>query len=135
LIIRVGLCLSIVILGLALRGYGLGFGFPGFVVKYGGSMLWAAMVFFLLALAAPSQSPWTAALISASIALALELFRLVHTPWLDACRLTTPGALLLGRIFSPWNLLAYGTGITLGMGLDRFAMSAFANSGRSRQSS
>jgi hypothetical protein len=128
LIIRAGLCLSIVILGLALRGYGLGVGLPSFVVKYGGSTLWATMVFFLVTLAAPSQSPWTVALMSASIGLAVELFRLVHTPWLDAFRLTIPGALLLGRIFSPWNLLAYGTGITLGTGLDRFAMSAFAKS-------
>jgi hypothetical protein len=33
--------------------------------------------------------------------------------------------LLLGRIFSPWNMLAYGAGIALAMLLDRFGTSAF----------
>lgn len=43
----------------------------------------------------------------------------MHTPWLDAFRLTAAGALLLGRIFSPWNLVAYVTGIVVGVWLDR----------------
>jgi hypothetical protein len=45
----------------------------------------------------------------------------VHTPWLDAFRLTTSGALLLGRIFSLWNLVAYAIGIAFGVWIDRFA--------------
>jgi hypothetical protein len=124
-IIRACLCLSVVILGLALRRFGLGINLPVFVVKYGGSMLWATMVLFLVTMAAPGQSPPSVAMISASVAVGIELFRLVHTPWLDAFRLTLPGALLLGRIFSPWNLLAYGVGIVVGMWLDRLASSAF----------
>ena len=40
-----------------------------------------------------------------------KLFRLYHTPWLDGFRLTTAGALLLGRVFSLWNMLAYAIGI------------------------
>jgi hypothetical protein len=120
-VIRACLCLLIIILGLALRGYGLGLGLPVFIVKYGGSMLWATMVFFLVAMAAPGQSRGRVALIAAAIAVCVELFRLVHAPWLDAFRLTTAGALLLGRIFSPWNMLAYGVGIELGMWLDRSA--------------
>jgi Protein of unknown function (DUF2809) len=53
------------------------------------------------------------------IAVGVELFRLVHAPWLDSFRLTLSGALLLGRIFSPWYLLAYGVGIALGAVLDK----------------
>jgi hypothetical protein len=94
-------------------------------VKYGGSLLWAAMVFFLVALAASSLKRPGIALIAASIAIGVELFRLVHAPWLDAFRLTIAGALLLGRVFSPWNMLAYAIGIVLAMLLDRFAISAF----------
>jgi hypothetical protein len=30
------------------------------------------------------------------------------------------GALLLGRIFSPWDMLAYGVGILLGVLLEYF---------------
>ena len=51
--------------------------------------------------------------LSVMIAILAELFRLYHTPWLDAFRLTLAGALLLGRIFSWWNIVAYGLGIAL----------------------
>jgi hypothetical protein len=125
LILRAGLCLLIVVSGLALRGFGFSLGLSAFVVKYGGSLLWAAMVFFLVAMATSHSSRLSVALISASIAVAVELFRLVHAPWLDAFRLTLPGALLLGRIFSAWNMLAYGVGIALAVWLDRYAVSIF----------
>jgi hypothetical protein len=125
-IIRAGLCLLIIVSGLALRGFGFNWGLSAFVVKYGGSALWAAMVFFLAAMAASNASRLSIALISAAIAVGVELFRLIHAPWLDAFRLTLPGALLLGRIFSAWNMLAYGVGIIFAVGLDRIAVSAFA---------
>jgi hypothetical protein len=80
------------------------------------------MVFFLVALAASGLSRARIGLMAAGIAVCVELFRLVHTPWLDAFRLTLAGALLLGRIFSPWDMVAYGFGIILGMLLDRFAV-------------
>jgi hypothetical protein len=124
MIARAALCVSIIVCGLALRGLGLRLGLPAFIVKYGGSALWGAMVFFLVAMAASRLSRRSIALISAVIAIAVELFRLVHAPWLDAFRLTLPGALLLGRIFSPWDMLAYGVGIALAMGLDGLAMRA-----------
>ena len=47
------------------------------------------------------------------IALGAELFRLYHTPTLDAFRLTLPGALLLGRVFNPRNVVAYWLGIAI----------------------
>jgi hypothetical protein len=123
-LIRACLCLAIIVSGLGLRGFGLGLGLPASVVKYGGSVLWGTMVFFLVAMAAPSLSRQRIALISAAIAVCVELFRLVHAPWLDAFRLTLAGALLLGRIFSLWDGLAYGVGIVLGMLLDRVGTSS-----------
>jgi hypothetical protein len=132
LIARTCLCLSVIILGLALRRYGLGLGLPAFIVKYGGSLLWATMVFLLVAMAAPGRSRSSVALIAATIAVCVELFRLVHAPWLDAFRLTTAGALLLGRIFSPWNILAYGVGIVLAVALDRFAIPVPAKASAAR---
>jgi len=130
---RACLCLSIIVCGLALRKFGLGLGLPSVFVKYGGSMLWGTMVFFLVAIAAPGQSHRRVALISILLAVCVELFRLVHTPWLDDFRLTTWGALLLGRVYSPWNMLAYGVGIMLGMILDRLARSAFTRTRLSAQ--
>src|ERR1700730_15440906 len=125
MIVRALLCLSIIALGLALRGLGLGLGLPAIAVKYGGSILWGAMVFLLVAIAASTRSRLTIALIAAVIAVGVESFRLVHTPALDAFRLTLAGALLLGRIFSPRDIIAYGVGILLGALLDRFVVAKF----------
>jgi hypothetical protein len=80
LIVRAGLCLLIVVSGLALRGFGFSLGLPALVVKYGGSVLWAAMVFFLVAMAASHSSRLRVALMAAAIAVGVELFRLVHAP-------------------------------------------------------
>jgi Protein of unknown function (DUF2809) len=131
MIMRAGLCLLINASGLALRRFGPGLGLPFFLVKYGGSVLWGTMVFFPVAIAAPTRSPSAIAL-SATVAICVELSRLVHTPWLDDFRLTTLGALLIGRVFSPWNMLAYGAGIGLGMWLDRLGLSVFARARLSR---
>jgi Protein of unknown function (DUF2809) len=116
--IRIVLCLTIIVPGLGLRHYGFGLGLPALIVKYGGSMLWAAMVFFIVALAMPTRSRFKIAALAMVVAIAVELFRLFHMPWLDAFRLTLAGALLLGRIFSPWDIVAYGAGILLGAWLD-----------------
>jgi Protein of unknown function (DUF2809) len=88
-------------------------------VKYGGSLLWATTVFLLVGALLPRLTRTQIAAIAAAIAVVVELSRLVHTPWLDAFRLTTAGALLLGRIFSLWNIVAYGVGIVVGVWLDR----------------
>jgi hypothetical protein len=122
MIVRALLCLSIMAGGLALRGVGLNLGLPAFVVKYGGSLLWGTMVFFLVAIAAPSLTRWSVVTIAAVIAVGVELFRLVHTPWLDSFRLTLAGALLLGRIFSAWDILACAIGIALGALLDHLVL-------------
>ena len=122
MILRACLCLSIILCGLALRRFGPGLGLSFPVVKYGGSVLWGAMVFFLAAISASRLSRPRIALIAATIAIGVELFRLVHAPWLDEFRLTTAGALLLGRVFSAWNMFAYGVGIALAMWFDSFAV-------------
>jgi len=130
---RAGLCLLVIACGLALRGFGYTLGLSFFVVKYGGSVLWATALFLFVAICAGRQPLWNIASISLSIAVCVELFRLVHTPWLDAFRLTLPGALLLGRVFSPYNIVAYVLGIALGaalaQGLER-RVQAFPQSDR-----
>jgi hypothetical protein len=114
-LIRAGLALAVIVCGLSLRWYGFPLGLPAFVVKYGGSLLWATMVFLLAGVLLPRLPPAQIAAIAMVIAVVVEFSRQVHTPWLDAFRLTTAGALLLGRIFSLWNLLAYAVGIAFGL--------------------
>ena len=63
---------------------------------------------------------------SIGIAIAVECVRLYHQPGLDAFRMTLAGQLLLGRIFSLWNIVAYAIGIA-GSALadERFVSSRF----------
>ncbi|WBL82522.1 DUF2809 domain-containing protein [Bradyrhizobium xenonodulans] len=121
LLIRAALALVVMACGLSLRWYGFPLGLPAFVVKYGGSLLWATMVFLLVGVLLPRLTRAQIAAIAVAIAIVVEFSRLVHMPWLDAFRLTTAGALLLGRIFSLWNLVAYAVGIAFGVWIDRLA--------------
>jgi hypothetical protein len=117
-LIRAALALVVIACGLGLRWYGFPLGLPAFVVKYGGSLLWATMVLLLVGVLLPQLTRAQIAAIAMAIAVVVEFSRLVHTPWLDAFRLTTAGALLLGRIFSLWNLVAYAAGIAFGVWID-----------------
>lgn len=108
-LLYLALALGTVAAGLILRFTALGM--PQLIVRYGGSVLWAAMVYLLLASIQPSRESRSIAIIATAIAWLVELSRLVHTPALDAFRLTLTGALLLGRVFNPWHLLAYAATI------------------------
>lgn len=120
-ILRSLACAAIVIaLGLALRLLGYRIGLPFFIVKYGGSVLWGMMVFWLTGALLAGKSLRFVLVASALVAVAVELIRLYHTPWLDDFRATFFGALLLGRVFSLWNILAYLIGIALALGLERW---------------
>ncbi|MGU3359385.1 DUF2809 domain-containing protein [Methylobacterium sp. M6A4_1b] len=110
------LTILVVAAGLVLRLAPLGL--PATVTKWSGSVLWGAMVYGLVGLVLPRSRGRILAM-AAAIAVAVELFRLVHTPELDAFRLTLAGKLLIGRVFSPWNLGAYAAGILAARLADR----------------
>jgi len=93
-------------------------GLPPVVVKYGGSMLWALLIYWTVSALVPSWRLCHAALFTAGITTAVECFKLCHAPSLDAFRLTLPGMLLLGRFFSVWDLLAYWLVILSGTLID-----------------
>ncbi|MDO1585013.1 DUF2809 domain-containing protein [Rhizobium oryzicola] len=112
----------VILAGLVIRAYGYEIGLPFILVKYGGSVLWGAMVYFLMGMVTGDVPIRRIVFISLVIAVAVEFFRLYHLPWLDTFRLTLWGKLLLGRVFALWNILAYAIGIALAAlweGLDR----------------
>jgi hypothetical protein len=109
------LCATIVA-GLVVRFAHLGL--PAFVVKYGGSMLWALMFYWIISALWPAGRILPAALFTGVLTAAIEFFKLVHSPALDGFRLTLPGILLLGRVFSLWDIAAYWLAIAIGAGLD-----------------
>ena len=105
-----GLAAALIALGLLLRlpSWGL----PLAIHHYGGGILWGAMLFLLVAALRPSDWGLRSCLSAACVcAVLIEVSRLVHTPGLDAFRATVPGQILLGHIFSLWNLYAYAFGI------------------------
>ena len=108
--------------GLTLRLAHLGM--PFFVTKYGGSTLWALMIYLIVSSLRPCWTPYRSAAVSGLIAGAAELFKLYHIPELDMFRQSLPGALLLGRVFSVTDFIAYAFGIMLGVSVDRKIRSA-----------
>ena len=104
--------------GVFLRRYGHCVTFPAFAVKYGGSALWAAMIYFLVALLLRARPQRQILIIAALVCALVEVSKLSHTPALDIFRMTTAGAWLLGRVFSGWNFVAYAVGLALALGLD-----------------
>lgn len=101
-------------------------GLPSFVMKYGGSMLWAITVYWIVS--SLLTGPYAAGLLAAVLTVAVECFKLYHSPWLDAFRRTLPGVLLLGRFFSMWDIVAYGFAILAGVGVDRYLRRQFCRS-------
>jgi len=113
----IALAILTIIAGLVLRRVPLGL--PFVVVKFGGSMLWAAMVYWIFAALRPVASVEGIALNASLFAIAVEFFKLYHSPVLDAFRRTLAGGLLLGRFFSWWDIVAYLAAIALAGALDR----------------
>ena len=115
-LISVGLALGAVVLGLGVRFLHLGL--PWVVVKYGGSMLWAVLIFWIFSALIPQWPPVRVALLAGIVATAVEVFKLYRSPGMDAFRLTLAGKLMLGRVFSGWDIAAYWVAIAAGMALE-----------------
>ena len=111
ILVYLGLAIATMLAGLALRLVPLGL--PYWLVKWGGSVLWAAMVYWLLAALLPYARGTTVALTAGMVTGLVESVRLYHSPGLDAFRLTLAGVLLLGRVFSKWHLAAYWAAIAV----------------------
>ena len=105
-----------VMAGLAVRMAPLGL--PAVVVKYGGSMLWAVMIYWIASTALLQWRLPVVGLVAGAIATGVEFFKLYHSPGMDAFRLTLPGMILLGRFFSVRDIVAYWVAIGAAAWLD-----------------
>jgi hypothetical protein len=92
---------------------------PGFVARYAGDTLWAALVFWVLALGWRRAGSGRLAAISLGIAVGVEVSQLYHAEWIDAIRDTRVGGLALGHGFRWIDLVCYAVGVGLAAGLDR----------------
>jgi len=108
-------CLTIG-LGLASRRYPAFL--PAFVARYAGDALWAAVVFWILALVWRRAGTGALAGGALVIAIAVECSQLYHAPWIDSIRQTRVGALVLGSGFLWSDLVCYAAGIGIAAALD-----------------
>lgn len=105
-----------IILGLLSRKVS---GLPHVISTYSGDVLWAMMVFFIIAFIFNKKS--TIFIISWAIifSYSIEISQLYHAPWIDSIRNTTLGALVLGFGFLWSDLFCYTVGIIIGAITDR----------------
>lgn len=116
-LLSLALLLGTVFAGLVVRF--APFGLPPVLVKYGGSMLWALMLYWIVSTVLPLWNLPFIGLLTGVLATTVEFFKLYHSPGLDAFRLTLPGILLLGRFFSGLDIAAYWLAIWVGVLIDR----------------
>jgi hypothetical protein len=119
--------------GIFVRGYGTAWKIPAFYAKYGGSVLWAAMIYFLVALLLRARPQKQVLFVAALVCALVEVTKLTHTPALDVFRMTRAGIWLLGTVFSGWNFLAYALGLGLALGLDALLIGGAFRKSRSRR--
>lgn len=105
-----------ILLGLATRSWPTAFPTP--IARYGGDVLWAAMVVWILALLRPAATPRALGLLALSIAMMIEVSQLYQAPWINAVRATQVGALALGHGFLWSDVLCYALGVTLAVAVD-----------------
>lgn len=118
---------KLLVLSLATIGVGLATRrapgiFPRFVVAYGGDVLWATLVYWLLTWARPAARGVELAVMTASIALAVEVSQLFTPPWLVALRANPFGALVLGQGFLWSDIACYAAGVALAWRLDAWGV-------------
>lgn len=117
-----------VVLGLATRRYPAKL--PTFVAAYAGDTLWAAMVFWCLALLARRQTTAILAISTVMIAFAVECSQLYHATWIDTVRGTRLGALALGSGFLWSDLACYAVGAVIAAALDLVMVHRTSGRGR-----
>jgi hypothetical protein len=83
-----------------------------------GDTSWAAMVFWILMLAAPHRRTDVHAAPAVGVSWAVEVSQLVRAPWLDAARSTRLGALALGQGVLWSDLVCYALGAPIAAAID-----------------
>jgi hypothetical protein len=129
-ITRIVAVLLVIAGGFWLRRYGVHH-IPAFYVKYGYLALWAAMIYFLVALLLRSRPQKQILVLAALVCALLESSKLSHTPALEIFRMTEAGGWLPGRVFSPWNFCALAAGLALAWAIDSL-LSRFGSTSKSR---
>ena len=91
---------------------------PEIISSYSGDILWALMVFLIIAFIFNKKSTIFTISWAIIFSYSIEISQLYHAPWIDAIRNTTLGGLILGFGFLWSDLVCYTIGITIGIIID-----------------
>lgn len=94
---------------------------PVFVLAYVGDVLYAVLVWWLVAWVAPRASALRLSLAAYGWCAVVEVSQALHPAWLDEARSHTLVALVLGRGFLASDLVCYAVGVGVAAGVDRLA--------------
>ena len=97
-------------------------GLPPLIVKYGGSFLWAATVYWFIAFFLSRQKPLALGLIAMVVTAAVEFLKRVQSLELDNIRHTFFGKVVLGRYFSYTDIAVYCFAVFSCVWIDRSAI-------------
>lgn len=97
-------------------------GLPPLIVKYGGSFLWAAAVYWFIASFLARQRPLAIGLITLIVSTAIEFLKRVQSPTLDGIRHTFFGKVIMGRYFSYTDIAVYWVAILCFVWIDHIAI-------------
>ena len=86
--------------------------------KYPGDILWATMVYFLIASLTPKLPAKRIFFATVIFSTMIEFLKLYRAPWMIAIRHSTAGALVFGHVFTWQNLPAYVFGAAIGLAAD-----------------
>jgi hypothetical protein len=117
-------CLAIMLLliplGLVCRFVPVGL--PLLIVKYGGSFLWAATVYWFIAFFLARQRPFALGLVALVVTTAIEFLKRVQSPQFEIIRDTFFGKVILGRYFSYTDIAVYWLAVFICVGIDENAI-------------
>lgn len=91
---------------------------PEIISSYSGDILWALMVFLIIAFIFNKKSTIFTISWVIIFSYSIEISQLYHAPWIDAIRNTTLGGLILGFGFLWSDLVCYTIGIIIGIIID-----------------
>ena len=88
-------------------------------MKHGGSILWALLIYWVISALRPMWTPRQSGVFAVVTTTTVELSQLYHASAVDALRETTSGALMLGKVFSPWDVISYAAAVVFGVTIDQ----------------
>ncbi|MBP2654676.1 MAG: hypothetical protein H6Q73_2245 [Firmicutes bacterium] len=110
------LVLVVIVVGLLSREI------PSWLPKWIGDILWGLMVFFIMGFIFRDRPILNNAILSAIFSIGIEVAKFYHAPWIDTFRYTIIGGLILGYVFSFYNILCYITGIAIGVTCEKLGI-------------